>query len=572
MNALRHTKRCQMQFSRWSREVDHLVLLRQRASSIYSSAVVRSRIQQPPSISTRTILRFFTTESKKKNPSNPPKRKRKARRLSLDSKFQIKTTRDRIRSMVLDNNIPASSIWQFSSRNQDGASQLYDKAAARATWVRSQVFRYWNPDYEPGQYKPIPMDEWWWFWNLLFTLVPSVIVILVCELYGKPRMLQVNRDRIVYNHNKLVQEGWIDQHEADLLIEAALEEDRLQHSYVHHHTSPPALSLTQLVRQNSHTIYCPLLSLNDSFFYKMQHFWSDITHMYSVLQQQGQDEEDAHDDVSQEETQQGMASNSTSTIPINSAVTNTIQQSTSTTNDINTGESPPPSPQQSLANDQSLFQQKLLDRIDELEERLERQELQRRRRVEYEMKKNSTGGIRQRRENDLREDILSKLDEMPREKLLSTADTNANTTASQSIQTRGKESDPTNSAGDTLVATLKETMSQVVGSLETLIGTIGGGVPPETSDGQDQDTPIPETVKVVEQAPPPIVKKNDAGQSANSSGGIQADDAKEPKIMIHTTNSSSSKNSEQAASNAEENDLPEQPSGEKPGRPWWKLW
>ena len=115
-------------------------------------------------------------------------------------------------------------------------------------------------------------------------------------------------------------------------------------------------------------------------------------------------------------------------------------------------------------------------------------------------------------------------------------------------------------------------MSQVVGSLETLIGTIGGGVPPETSDGEDQDTPIPETGKVGEQAPPPIVKKNDAGQSANSSGGIQADDAKEPKIMIHTTNSSSSKNSEQAASNAEENDLPEQPSGEKPGRPWKKLW
>ena len=104
-------------------------------------------------------------------------------------------------------------------------NDLLDVATGRLTWLRDTVFRTWNPDYKssssssssPSQqqqlqlessetslpkqevqrppWRPPDMDARWWFWNLVWALFPAVFIALYCEFRGKPRMLAYQRQR-----------------------------------------------------------------------------------------------------------------------------------------------------------------------------------------------------------------------------------------------------------------------------------------------------------------------------------------------------------------------------------------
>lgn len=112
------------------------------------------------------------------------------------------TTRERLRALRETNLVQSKSLLD-RSHLQD----VVELARSRAEYVRDQVYRYWNPDYDSAsaaskakqqqkasaaktqirqfRYHTV-MDERWWIWNILFALLPAFCIAAFCELRGKP--------------------------------------------------------------------------------------------------------------------------------------------------------------------------------------------------------------------------------------------------------------------------------------------------------------------------------------------------------------------------------------------------
>jgi len=83
---------------------------------------------------------------------------------------------------------------------------MVDLARGRFDYLTNSLYTYWNPDYNSKksnsksaaahhdttavrQLKPgAIMDERWWFWNLAFAALPSIVIVLYCELWAGPAM------------------------------------------------------------------------------------------------------------------------------------------------------------------------------------------------------------------------------------------------------------------------------------------------------------------------------------------------------------------------------------------------
>lgn len=105
--------------------------------------------------------------------------------------------------------------------------RVLEKAADRIKWARTKVFQNWNPDYGKKNplikpYKPIKMDEWWWFCQIAFALAPSIVIILYCELYGKYDMEMGHRRQEIRHIEELLGPEAAKQFEQDMIAYAAL--------------------------------------------------------------------------------------------------------------------------------------------------------------------------------------------------------------------------------------------------------------------------------------------------------------------------------------------------------------
>ena len=120
---------------------------------------------------------------------------------------------------------------QYRATEKSGmVQQGLDTAYSRMQWVRQSILRTWDPDYQvdmqTGQrildtqkiapnYKPLVMDERWWFWNIVATvLAPTLGIILFCEWYGRPQLEAYESDRALLELQEMVEQGSLTQEQA----------------------------------------------------------------------------------------------------------------------------------------------------------------------------------------------------------------------------------------------------------------------------------------------------------------------------------------------------------------------
>ena len=113
----------------------------------------------------------------------------KKRKRKLPKQLTKTTTRDRIVQFQTQNK---------ASRRKDqwNTKKLMSLAQGRMSYLRDQLYAYWNPDYKKtGEKLSAPprtelvMDERWWFWNIAFALLPSALIALYCQFVIQPQMV-----------------------------------------------------------------------------------------------------------------------------------------------------------------------------------------------------------------------------------------------------------------------------------------------------------------------------------------------------------------------------------------------
>ena len=158
----------------------------------------------------RTV-RYFSTKS----------RKRHRRTKSLTTTTLPATTRIRLRQMVELNQLPARR------RDDKSIQQLVSVATQRMEWLQTTIYRHWNPDYQPdkptmsaesaggstsvteGQKQAprrrirVVMDARWWFWNIMFALMPAAVIALYCEFRVHPAMEAFYAEQDQHNQRML---------------------------------------------------------------------------------------------------------------------------------------------------------------------------------------------------------------------------------------------------------------------------------------------------------------------------------------------------------------------------------
>lgn len=140
--------------------------------------------------------RLFATNTTTKSIS---KRTRRRKSLAVSSTASTITTKDRLRTVIDKNKIKASLL-----PTRDQASDVLDLAQSRVTWVRDKVYEFWGASTGDAKgdssssaaaavsnrpvKKDINMDTRWWIWNILFAVVPALIIGTYCEFRGQKLM------------------------------------------------------------------------------------------------------------------------------------------------------------------------------------------------------------------------------------------------------------------------------------------------------------------------------------------------------------------------------------------------
>jgi hypothetical protein len=196
----------------------------------------------PLTISSDFKLR--TCEFRREISSSTPKVHRNQRkRKLLTQPPKIITTRDRLRLLMDTNQFIPKNRFQDTGLSVAPAAELLDLAQSRFTWLRSKVYQHWNPDYseDPNQtsegegmkrqYKTglVVMDTRWWVWNILFALLPAIVIALYCEFRGKPMMYEFHRNQELAQLKLMLGENEYTEQLGNAIIDAknkAMKENR----------------------------------------------------------------------------------------------------------------------------------------------------------------------------------------------------------------------------------------------------------------------------------------------------------------------------------------------------------
>jgi hypothetical protein len=141
--------------------------------------------------------------------------RRKIKSLNTKQDESTITSREKILRMINHNEI--SKPITFDKNVND----ILDRASHRIQFMKNKLFQFWNPDYgkdvlynrtggvvgvgaksnnrntssllarpkKPG----LLMDDRWWFWNIVFAMVPAIVISLYCELRAKPIMMEYEK-------------------------------------------------------------------------------------------------------------------------------------------------------------------------------------------------------------------------------------------------------------------------------------------------------------------------------------------------------------------------------------------
>jgi hypothetical protein len=155
----------------------------------------------------------------------------------LTQESKIITTRDRLRLLMDTNQIIPKNRFQDTGLSVAPAAELLDLAQSRFTWLRTKVFQHWNSDYSEDpkqvsdedqslgmrrQYKTgfVVMDTRWWVWNILFALLPAIIIALYCELRGKHLMHDFHRRQELAQLRQILGEDEFTEERGNAIIDA----------------------------------------------------------------------------------------------------------------------------------------------------------------------------------------------------------------------------------------------------------------------------------------------------------------------------------------------------------------
>jgi hypothetical protein len=127
-------------------------------------------------------------------PNQTPVRRNFAAKRNPKNKKRLlgKTVRDRQRQLVETNKLPRDEI--FSKKKMYA---LLNTAENRIGFIQSRIYSFWNQELlkesteAARPLKPkLVMDTRWWFWNIMYAMLPGLLFALYSELRGKRLMYE----------------------------------------------------------------------------------------------------------------------------------------------------------------------------------------------------------------------------------------------------------------------------------------------------------------------------------------------------------------------------------------------
>jgi len=263
------------------------------------------------------------------------------------------TTKDRLRRLVETN-----QTTKVSSTKQ--VNKLLELAQGRLGYLQSKLYKYWNPDYLKEQQRPVKkgpiMDFRWWVWNVLFALVPAMMIGIYCEFRGQHLMHETIQQQELEQMKRIMGEEYVQEHLQELTI-------------------PPPQNFVVRAWNVLHQVITLIKG-----------------HLVVVgEQQQQQDHIDDNNEVVSEKTRQQESetpqSRTTAKIHTTTAITTKESSSSEAKTSITS------------SNDPSL--QALLDRIQQLEQKVNQQERDRQRMLDNQRNRIQHSGIQNRMEDSM---------------------------------------------------------------------------------------------------------------------------------------------------------------------------
>ncbi|GKY92699.1 hypothetical protein MPSEU_000240100 [Mayamaea pseudoterrestris] len=154
------------------------------------------------------------------------KRRRKIKQDIKDTSAPtpVLTVREKRLKLIRENVQPKKS-------NPQQINQLLSTAQGRVSWLRDRLYSHWNPDYLASQKfivgdssiprrpkaNAIRMDARWWFWNVLFAVLPATLIVIYCEFYGKYYVYDFHRQRDLADMKRLLGDDFAAKHADELL-------------------------------------------------------------------------------------------------------------------------------------------------------------------------------------------------------------------------------------------------------------------------------------------------------------------------------------------------------------------
>jgi hypothetical protein len=165
----------------------------------HSASLEKRCVMRARAVLTGDSPRLFATDTTTKAVSVSKRTRRRKTLAGSNTAATNITTKDRLRTVIDKNKVKASLL-----PTRDQASDVLNLAQSRVTWVRDKVYEFWGAATVDAKgasssssaaaaaarpvKKDLNMDVRWWIWNILFALVPAMVIGVYCEFRGQKLM------------------------------------------------------------------------------------------------------------------------------------------------------------------------------------------------------------------------------------------------------------------------------------------------------------------------------------------------------------------------------------------------
>ena len=131
-----------------------------------------------------------------------------------------RTTKDRRLRLVRDNLLDRHAVMSKHNLNE-----MYSVAQNRLSFVKDKLYTHWNPDYSPSDARPMKhdlvMDGRWWFWNVLWAMVPALVIAFVCEVGFRGTVEEYRQNMEISMARKKYGDQYVEAHMDEFLVKPA---------------------------------------------------------------------------------------------------------------------------------------------------------------------------------------------------------------------------------------------------------------------------------------------------------------------------------------------------------------